>query len=260
MRIVAYNILEGGVGRADPLAEVVLSLRPDVVCLVEARDEETLARIVRRMSARKEAADVVHAMAGQHGAAIISRWPIIESINHGPLHPELTKSLVEVTVRDPQSGRNWVIGAVHLHAHALESDEQIRERELTTLLRLFDRHRAAGRPHLLCGDFNANSPNQRIEISKAKLATRDEARQNGGTIPRRVVSQLAEAGYIDTFAAKDAVRASSIGSFSTQYPEQRVDYIFSWGMQAPELIDAGIERDRLATYASDHYPVYAEFA
>ena len=31
MRVVSYNILDGGEGRADPLAEVLIARRPDVV-------------------------------------------------------------------------------------------------------------------------------------------------------------------------------------------------------------------------------------
>ena len=38
MRIVRYNILDGGEGRADPLAEVIEAQRPDLVALVEATD------------------------------------------------------------------------------------------------------------------------------------------------------------------------------------------------------------------------------
>jgi len=34
MRVVSYNILTGGEGRADPLAEVLLAQRADVIALV----------------------------------------------------------------------------------------------------------------------------------------------------------------------------------------------------------------------------------
>ena len=38
MRILSYNILDGGAGRLDLLRQVVVSERPDVVGLVEADD------------------------------------------------------------------------------------------------------------------------------------------------------------------------------------------------------------------------------
>ena len=47
MRIVSYNIYNGGEGRADPLAEVIEAQRPDVVALLEADDPATLQHIAR---------------------------------------------------------------------------------------------------------------------------------------------------------------------------------------------------------------------
>ena len=38
------------------------------------------------------------------------------------LRKQLSKSLLEATVDDPAGGE-WIIGVVHLHAHAAESDE-----------------------------------------------------------------------------------------------------------------------------------------
>jgi endonuclease/exonuclease/phosphatase family metal-dependent hydrolase len=49
-----------------------------------------------------------------------------------------------------------------------------------------------------------------------------------------------------------------MATFTTQHPGQRVDYIFTHGVDRRHIADAWIERDRLATYASDHYPVGAE--
>jgi endonuclease/exonuclease/phosphatase family metal-dependent hydrolase len=37
-----------------------------------------------------------------------------------------------------------------------------------------------------------------------------------------------------------------------------VDYIFAYGIGAERLKEARIEQDRLAKYASDHFPVLAE--
>ena len=45
MRLVSYNILDGGEGRADPLAEVLLAQRADVVVLLEADQISVVERI-----------------------------------------------------------------------------------------------------------------------------------------------------------------------------------------------------------------------
>ena len=49
MRIVSYNILDGGEGRADPLAEVIEAQRPEVVALVGV----TLYRAIFRVPAAR---------------------------------------------------------------------------------------------------------------------------------------------------------------------------------------------------------------
>src|SRR3982750_1435139 len=152
MRIASYNILDGGEGRADPLAEVILAQRADVVALVEADNAAVLERIAHRLSM-----DFVHAPGEKHASALLTRWTLRDSVNHAALSGKLSKSLLEATVIDP-AGTEWTIGVVHLKAHALDADETRREKELKFVLERFAAHRREKRPHILCGDFNANAP------------------------------------------------------------------------------------------------------
>src|SRR5580765_3303972 len=118
MRAVSYNILDGGEGRADPIAEVIEAQRPDVVCLVEASDLAVVERIANRLKM-----DFVQAMGRKKGAAsaLLTRYTIRESVNHALLREGLSKSLLEATLVD-SAGMEWIVGVVHLHAHALEED------------------------------------------------------------------------------------------------------------------------------------------
>lgn len=252
MRIVSYNILDGGEGRADPLAEVLIAQRADVVALVEADDLTVLERIAARLKM-----DFIHAPGNSHASALLSRWPISETINHALLRKGISKSLLEATVEDPAGG-DWTIGVVHLHARATESDEDAREREIDVLLDVFKPHRDAKRRHLLVGDFNSNSPAQQIDPDRCKPRTREEWKANGGNVPRRAVRKIMDAGYADSLLAHDRTEAANLGTFSTQFPGQRVDYIFSFDAAGQSLQGAWIEQDRLAKYASDHFPVGSE--
>ena len=255
MRLVSYNILDGGEGRADPLAEVIFARRPDLVAVVEADNPDVLERLASRLKM-----EFIHAPGGRSAAALLSRWPIARTVNHALLRAgALEKSLLEAEVIEPGSaGRSWTFGVVHLHAGAYEKDERQREREIATVLDVFKAHRREKRPHLLAGDFNANSPIQRIVPSKCKPSTREAWDKNGGELPRRVVQSILDAGYIDTLAAVNPQAAANLGSFTTQYPGQRVDYVFAYGIDRRAVREAWIEHDRLATYASDHFPVGAE--
>src|SRR5215208_7322197 len=101
MRVLSYNILDGGTGRADKLAGVIESQRPDVVCLVEAEDESVVADLAGRLRA-----DFIVAPGNSKASALLTPWTIADSVNHAPLRPDLTKSLLEATVVDP-CGRDW---------------------------------------------------------------------------------------------------------------------------------------------------------
>jgi endonuclease/exonuclease/phosphatase family metal-dependent hydrolase len=255
MRIVSYNILDGGEGRADPLGEVIEAQRADVVALVEATDLAVVERIARRLNM-----DFIHAPGNTQASALLTRWTLRQTVNHALVHTNaLEKSLLEALVIDP-AGNEWTLGVVHLHAHAKESDEAARERELAVVLDVFRPHREAGKPHVLCGDFNANSPVQKIDPAQCKPSTQEAWTANGGHIPRRVVQTLLDQGYVDTLHAARGEEATTAGTFSTQHPGQRVDYLFTHGIAPDRLKHAWIEYDRLAKYASDHFPVGVEIA
>jgi exodeoxyribonuclease-3 len=263
VRLVSYNILDGGEGRADPLAEVIGAQRPDVVALVEAQDSAVLERIASRLKMDFILGE--HRGKGGEGkrqaAALLSRWPISETINHAPLHADSPKSLLEATVIGP-AGRQWTFGVVHLHAHATLADEKRRLAELDVVLAAFAPHRKQNRPHILCGDFNSTSPTQRVDPDRCKPKTREEWEANGNLLPRDAIKKILAAGYLDALHAIDPAAADLLngreGTFTTQHPGQRVDYTFTFGIDRSALRGAWVEHDRLAKYASDHFPVGVE--
>ena len=250
MRVSTYNILDGGEGRADPLAEVIEAQKADIVVLVEADDLSVIERIAARLGM-----DFIHAPTGGHAGAILSRWPITVTINHAVGNGHWMNAFVEARVVDP-AGVEWPIVALHFAAHALEEREQLREKQLDVVLQRLTH--LQGRPHILSGDFNSNAPSQQIDPAKCKPRTQEEWKANGGQIPRRVIQRLLDAGYLDVLHAVSPQTAETAGSFTTQFPGQRIDYILTHGIDRSRLKAAWIEQDRLAKYASDHFPVTAE--
>ena len=252
MRLLSYNILDGGVGRADLLLQVILAQRPDIVGLVEADDSAVVAQIAQSLDL-----DFIEGVGNKHKAALLSRFPILESINHSLIQPDLSDCFLEATVRD-NDGTDWPIGLVHLHARAYEEDEDRREDELRIVLKAFEPHRAAGRANFLMGDFNSNSPIQRIDPARCKASTQKAWKANGNSIPRRVVTKILAAGYVDTLHAVAGPAAETLCSFTTESPGQRIDYIFAHGVDNSRLKSAWIYADAPASAASDHFPVGLE--
>jgi exodeoxyribonuclease-3 len=252
VRLLSYNILDGGAERFEALATVIGAQQPDVVGLVEAED----AGIVERLAGRF-GMDFIHAPGNSHASALLSRLPIIRTVNHALLHPTLEKSLLEATIRLP-NGVELPIGVTHLHARAYDADEDQRERELGVLLNAFAPHRERNTPHLLCGDFNANAPYQRIDPAKLKPKSRAAWDAQGGRIPRRVVQRVLDAGYLDTLRAFDPGAAETSATFTTEHPGQRVDFIFAFGVAPSAIRDASVVTQEPADVASDHRPVLTE--
>src|SRR5690606_23651866 len=194
MRIVSYNILVRGGGRADPLAEVLLAQRPDVAGLVEADDPEILDRIAWRLGW-----DYIAAEGPKHTAALLTRGRILESINHARLLGDRgPRSFLEATVE--LDGAPLPVGVIHLSAKGRMKHESVREAEMAKALRLFAGRRQRGERHVLIGDFNANSPIQQIVRERLKLTSQNSFDANGGDLPRRVIAHVLAAGYVDTLA------------------------------------------------------------
>lgn len=254
MRCVSYNILDGGEGRADPLAEVILAQNADVVAIVEADD----AGVMQRLSQRLGKDMVIGAGAG-HAVALLSRWRIGDTVNHAAIRADGPRCFLSAEVFSPE-GAVWHFSVVHFSPRATDADERRRESELSVLLDVLAPLRRAERRHVVMGDFNANAPYQRIDPTRCKEKTRRAWEQNGGMIPRRVVARLLDEGYLDTLRAANPSAAENVGTFSTQMPGQRVDYVFAYGVASSTIVGAWVETDRLARYASDHFPVGAELA
>jgi endonuclease/exonuclease/phosphatase family metal-dependent hydrolase len=251
MRLVSYNILDGGEGRAEALAEVIEGQRPDVVVLVEADVPAIVQGIAERLKM-----DFLLGLGRKHAAAILARGRIVESVNHSLLRKEFADCVLEAAVAT--GGAEWVVAAVHLHPRARLEDEAKRQREIDAILEIFATRRAENRAHLLAGDFNANSPIQRVDPQKCKPRTREDIEANGGVLPRTAVQKLLSAGYVDTLHAVVGSAAATMGSFTTKHPGQRVDYIFAYGVEAGRLKEARVVQDGLAKDASDHFPVMVE--
>ena len=254
MRLLSYNIFNGGIGRADPIAEVILAQRPDVVALIEADDPLVVDRIARRL-------DMDHVVGrGQlDGSAVLSRWPIRETVNHAAFSAALTRSCVEAVVVSP-SGRAWPVVALHLQSGATEARRGRPAGRAGGRPRRLRGHREAGRPHVVCGDFNSNAAYQRIDPARCKGKTRRAWKANGDRLPTRVVDTMAAHGYADAYHVRHDERREMVGSFTTRHPGQRVDYVFTFGLPAAGVRDAWIEQDRMAEYASDHFPIGVEIA
>ena len=235
VRLVSYNILDGGEGRADPLAEVIEAQRPDVVVLVG--EGRMCGRLSSGWCRERLKMEFVVGEGKNHGGAILARGEILESVNHSLLHEEFSDCVLEATVL--AGGVEWVVTAVHLHARARFEDEAVREKEIAAILDIFGQHRAPGAAAFARrGVSMPEFAGEEVVVEECKPRTREDTAKNGGVLPRTAVQKLLSAGYMDSLHAVMGVRAAKIGTFTTQHPGQRVDYIFSFGIDPSRMKEA----------------------
>lgn len=259
MRIMGYNIYEGGLGRIDPLAEVIRQHQPDLVILPEAADRREFEKLAHRL--HMEAFLAQHPMLGardqMRGAVgILSKFPITQVCNLGTLDPRLTRAALCATVRLPQGSQFTVIG-LHFSAGELHANEATRLQELSAILDVAGKLSAHHEPFALVGDFNSHHPDQQIDLSRIREKTRARIATQNFQIPRLVIAHLLQAGYLDAHAQLHPA-ANFQTSLSTRHPALRVDYVFIPAYLAATLKRCEYPQFGIAKFASDHFPVLAD--
>lgn len=242
MKILSYNIQEGGAGRLRALAAIIRRQRPDAVALLEANSRANAELLAARLG-------MALAFGGGNCAAHIawlSRAPIVSATNHR--HPALAKTLLEVTLA-------WGDTPLHLFAAHLASRHEPPEpiAEIPVILDLMAAR--AGRPHLLVGDFNALRPDDPVGTPPPGVVPRGEAVAG---VPRPTLGRLLGAGYVDCYRVRHP-RAAGY-TYPAAAPWLRLDYAFADPTLAARLTGCDRVAGAMAARASDHLPLWATFA
>ena len=254
MRLLSYNIREGGVGRAEQIAEVISAASPDVVALQEARHPAVVERIATL------AGFPYWGSRPLHSTGFLSRVPVIE---HGWRHPPRTRhALLEVSLGEGLP-RVFVL---HLRAWFSKWNEQRRARELRGLLdgiqEQLVREQHAFAFHVLCGDFNALAPGERFDPSPMPAWIRGMVWLSGRDIARSTIEMMGADGYADAWRTvhPDSEREPGY-TFPVWNPHVRLDYVFTPAAYAARVKSCEVRRTpEVARTASDHYPLLVELS
>jgi endonuclease/exonuclease/phosphatase family metal-dependent hydrolase len=224
LRVLTWNIWNGGVGRLDAIERVLREQDADVVALQEANDRaavETLAAALDMQLVYGEANS-------EFAVAWLSRLPVGRAENHRL--PVLEKTLLEVEV----AGRR--LFATHLSAGRTKADEPRRVAEVEAVLA------RVGDGDLLAGDFNAVHPGDEVGTAPS------EEHAQSDYVSRRPIELVLEAGFVDCFRE---LHPSCRGwTYLAWHPWARLDYLFARGpAHSCEVVE---------TQASDHFALVAE--
>ena len=241
LRVLTYNIQDGGGRRLPAIARVIRAQQPDVVAVQEATNRWATMLLARLLGMR-----LVFGQANNpFHIAWLSRLPVTRHENHRL--PGLAKTLLEIEV--VWDGQPLQLFATHLAAgrdplHPAEEAPVIIER-----LRTVARER-----HLLVGDFNALHPDDTVGTPPPSFTGMHEGVKSD---PRAAIRCILNAGYVDCFRA---LHPSCPGyTFPAENAWLRLDYIFALPGMASQLAACEIVDSVQARHASDHLPLVAEF-
>ncbi len=253
MRLLTYNIREGGVGRSEAIAEVIKAADADVVALQEARDPAVVERIA-------ELAGYPHCGSRHaHSTGFLSRVPVV---NYAWRHPPRTRhALLEVSLADGFP-RLFVL---HLRAWFSKWSERQRARELRGLLdgiqeQLVKEDRAFAF-HVLAGDFNALAPGEVLDPSHMPRWIRGMIWISGRDIARSTIEMMQADGYVDAWRTLHADHENAGCTFPVWDPHVRLDYVFTPVEFASRFVSCEVRRTPdIVSTASDHFPLLVEIA
>jgi exodeoxyribonuclease-3 len=245
LRVMTYNILEGGGERMPYIRDVIRGQSPDAVAIQEANDGDLVESLARELEMR-----LVY---GEANSAFSLAWlttlPIRRSQNHRL--PVLRKTLLEVEVE--WKGRPLRLYNLHLKANPEDEDERMKEIRAV----LDEIGPADQEPRLFVGDFNSIAPGDRF-VSDVQFPDEDVAfAERAYPLSRLVIPAVLSAGYVDVYRA---LHPDGTGyTTKTPTPVARLDYIFASPALASRAVSCDCVEGSLPVYASDHLPVRADF-
>jgi endonuclease/exonuclease/phosphatase family metal-dependent hydrolase len=254
LRLLTYNIREGGVGRAEEIAEVIGAAKPDVVALQEARDPAVVERIA------KLAGFSSFGSRRSHSTGFLSNVPVIA---HDWRHPPRTRHAVLEVKLAAGFPRLFVL---HLRAWFSNWTERQRARELRGLLDgiqvQLKREDQAFAFHILAGDFNALAPGEKLDSSHMPGWIRGMIWLSGRDIARTTIEMMQSHGYIDAWRAMHSDQENEPGyTFPVWDPHVRLDYVFTPAEFASRFAACQVQRTpETVRRASDHFPLLVEIS
>ena len=254
MRLLTYNIREGGVGRAEAIAEVISAASPDVVALQEAGEPSVVERIA------EIAGFQFWGSRRAHSTGFLSHVPVREHAWRQP--PRTRHAVLEVSLADgfPR------VFVLHLRAWFSNWTERQRARELRGLLdgiqEQLKQEQQAFAFHVLAGDFNALAPGERFDSSTMPAWIRGMIWLNGRDIARSTIEMMGAHRYVDAWRAVYGNLEDEPGhTFPVWNPHVRLDYVFAPAAYASRFTACEVRRtpEQVRT-ASDHFPLLVEIS
>jgi exonuclease III len=250
LRVLTYNIKDGGLGREAHILEVLQAARPHVIGLQEVYAQTGLQQWADSLNM---AFALARGNTRRH-LAIMSQLPILSCRSYHP-RPPLQTCLLEAQL-SLDSRRALHIYGVHLLAQPFIAMELWRVWEVATILRRI--RMSLGSLALVLGDFNAIAPGDRVNRDVWPWGLKLMVALQAGHIFRAAIGRMQSDQLFDCY--RQLHPADTGFTLPASAPNTRLDYAFASPALIGSLRACTVVREPAAVrLASDHCPLLLEF-
>jgi exodeoxyribonuclease III len=249
LRVMTYNILDGGESRKMHILNVIKAANPDVVVLQEVFSEKFL----QFLSQSLEMNHYFGTGNKQRKTALLSKLPARNFKSHHPFFP-IWRNFVDAEIEFEPNKTARIIG-VHPMANLGIVFEIWRFLEASYVIKHLQKSKS--RFNLIAGDFNAIAPNEKVNTQNMPDWLKWIIYLQGNRVYHFSIKKFISAGFTDCFRLLNSDDGFTL---PTPEPNARLDYIFVNAEMKKHLKRSWVVREpESANLASDHYPVIAEF-
>jgi exodeoxyribonuclease-3 len=254
LRLMTWNIKNGGGDRLPDITGVIHREQPDVVCLQELQHFHRYGRRLHRLA--QEAGMTVHlAPAGFAQPVAVLVRPTRRILRRSAIRWRLHHA-VAIAVVETMAGPLTVVSA---HLNPFSPYRRYREARW-----LSARYRGDRRMTLIAGDMNGLDPDTDHTAALDRVHSLYRQRHLGpdGAPDTRALSAFRAAGFTDLWAAVGSGDGRTVptGFAGREFGAMRLDYLLATRSLAARAERAWVLRDETTSQASDHYPLRADLA
>ena len=250
LRLMTYNILDGGAGREDYILQVLQTVRPDVAVLQEVFHVGFVQDLANALNMEFFFAE---GNSKRH-LALLSRRPIVSPQSYRPF-PPIHHAVLEAEIEYSPNKRFRLFG-VHLVAWYSVLLELWRQWEIKVIVKRANLRDS--QPCVILGDFNTIAPQDKLTVSAMPLYLRLMILSQGQRVFRFAIGEMLSAGFTDCFRVLHPDQDGF--TLPPPVPNARLDYIFVNNPMKAYLQQCFVVREpSVVQEASDHYPVVADF-
>lgn len=249
LRVMTYNILDGGENRESLICEVIKEGDPDVVILQEVFTEAFLKFLSRSLGMSY----FIGSGNKRRKVALLSKLPVLSFQSYHPIFP-IWRNFIDAEIEYQPSRTARFIG-VHPMANLGIVFEICRFWEIRHVARYLRRYK--NMPCLIAGDFNAIAPGESVKLETMPNWLKSIIFLQGNRVYHFSITKLLSAGFVDCFRSLNSEQGFTL---PPPNPNSRLDYVFVNATMRPYLRKCWVVREpSRVDHASDHYPVMAEF-